>query len=128
MKKFLEDAGVSYWCRWPGKVIAEFDTNGDKKVSKEEAIAYMNKMANQARVATYGDYDGGMYYYDGYYGGDTLYEQAWENLQAAQEQFEIAKRLRGTSGQRPVPPERYAKGQKTKSGQRPARLRRYGGY
>ena len=54
--------------------------------------------------------------------GDMLYEEAWENLQAAQEQFEIAKRLRRTSEHGAG---RYANGPKLNDGQR---LRRHAEY
>ena len=36
MDKFLQDADVSSWCRWPSLVIDHFDTNKDEKLSWDE--------------------------------------------------------------------------------------------
>ena len=41
MKNILIDAGVGYWCRWPGKVISKFDLDGDGKLSLEELRSNM---------------------------------------------------------------------------------------
>ena len=38
MKTFLEDAGVSWGCRYPGKVIERLDQNNDKKLSYAEIM------------------------------------------------------------------------------------------
>ena len=36
MDKFLTDADVSSWCRWPSLVIDHFDTDKDEKLSWDE--------------------------------------------------------------------------------------------
>ena len=36
MKTFLYDIGVSWGCRYPGKVIGNLDQNNDRKLTFEE--------------------------------------------------------------------------------------------
>ena len=43
MKELLIDAGVSYWCRWPAKVIEKFDVNEDGKLSWKEVNDALKK-------------------------------------------------------------------------------------
>jgi len=46
MKTFLHDAGVSWGCRYPGKVIGWMDQNNDEKLTYEEIVQRLAKQPN----------------------------------------------------------------------------------
>ena len=51
MKELLIDAGVSYWCRWPAKVIEKLDANEDERLSWKEVSSALKKTATPTDVS-----------------------------------------------------------------------------
>ena len=47
MDKFLTDADVSSWCRWPDLVIDSLDSDSDAKLSWEEVSSAFNKFKHE---------------------------------------------------------------------------------
>ena len=47
MDKFLTDADVEYWCRWPTEVIRKLDLDGDEKVSWKEINSQIQNVQHE---------------------------------------------------------------------------------
>merc|ERR1719474_1740530 len=75
---------------------ANFKHDNEVKFLDAAAISKgLGKAGNMARISAYNRFDYYSAHDDDYgaYDDQALYDEAWENLQAAREQFEVAQRL-----------------------------------